>query len=179
MCTSSSNPTDANAGEGRQWYVVQAQPRKEKLALAHLERQGFSCFLPLVKRPLKKAGKATFALNPFFPGYLFVAFDKDRDRWRSINGTIGVIRLVSFGEQPTALPEGFVEALMGKVGAEDDCPLTADLTAGAPVRIIGGIFDDLTGTLLSSRPQERVIVLLDLLSGPRRVSLPGNQLIRA
>ncbi len=83
-----------------------------------------------------------------------------------------MIRLVSFGEHPEPRPGGFVETFMSKVGDSDDCPLEAQLPDGAPVRVIGGIFDDLTGSLLSSRPQERVVVLLGLFSGPRRVTLP-------
>lgn len=162
----------------RLWYVAQTQPRKEVLALEHLQRQGFLGFLPLVKRPQKRAAKVVFASTPLFPNYIFVGFDPERERWRSINGTIGIARLVSFGEQPTPLPRGFVETLMSKVGDEEDCPLEAELPQGAPVRILGGIFDDLTGVLLSSKPQERVVVLLDLLSGPRRVNLPRNQLMR-
>lgn len=164
---------------GRQWYVVQSQPRKERLALQHLERQGFAGFLPFIKRVGKAFGKTALTSTPLFPGYVFVAIDHKRDRWRSINGTIGVIRLVSFGEHPAPLPDGFIETLMSKVGEADSDLLEAQLPPGAPVRVIGGIFDDLTGTLLSSKPQERVVVLLDLLSGPRRVNLPRHQLIEA
>ncbi len=171
--------TTASEITGQRWYVAQTQPGKERLAREHLERQGFASFLPLIKRPLKSARKVTFANRPLFPGYIFTGFDVRHDRWRSINGTIGIMRLVSFGDHPSPVPEGFVEGLMARVGSEDHYPLEAELPDGAPVRVVGGIFDDLTGTLLSSRPQERVVVLLDLLSGPRRVQMRRNQLIGA
>ncbi len=62
----------AAATKDRQWYVAQTQPRKERLALEHLGRQGFTSFLPLVKRPRKTAGKVAFASTPLFPGYIFL-----------------------------------------------------------------------------------------------------------
>lgn len=165
--------------ETQRWYVAQTQPKKERLAREQLERQEFVSFLPMVKRLRKGAVGAQYASKPLFPGYIFVAFDLERERWRSINGTIGLRQLVSFGDQPAALPDGFTEALMRRTGKDENCPLEGHLEDGAPVRVVGGIFDDLTGTLLAARPQERVVVLLDLLSGPRKVQLQRSQLIRA
>lgn len=164
---------------GGHWYVVQTQPRKERLALAHLERQGFTCFLPEVNRPTSALKTSSLAVSALFPGYLFAAFNPDLDRWRSINGTIGVLKLVAFGELPAPLPEGFVEALMGRLSEAADPALETELPAGARIRIVGGIFDDLTGTLLSRQSRERVFVLLNLLSGPRRINLSRHQLIEA
>ena len=119
-------------------------------------------------------------LAPFFPGYLFVRLDLEQERWRSINGTIGVIRLVAFGSggRPAPLPEGFVErlgALSGSEGLENG----EKLTAGDPVRVIGGPFDDLCGVLESSCESERVTILLSLLGQKTRVSLRRGLLIAA
>lgn len=163
----------------KRWYVAQTQPRRENAAFVHLERQGFVAFLPTVKRLHKSSGKGAFVKTPLFPGYIFVAFDYQRERWRSINGTIGISRLVSFGEQPAPLPTGFVKALLARTNDGADSLREARLPDGAPVRIVGGVFDDLTGILLTSKPRERVVVLLDLLSGPRRVTLTRGQLVDA
>ncbi|MWV26962.1 transcription termination/antitermination NusG family protein [Aurantiacibacter rhizosphaerae] len=164
--------------KGSSWYAVQAQPGRERLAFEHLDRQGFRAFLPAVKRPRRIGTKHVMATSALFPGYLFVSFNPDRDRWRSINGTVGVMRLVSFGEHPTALPRGFVETL-ASAGSDPGGPLECQLTQGVPVRIMGGVFDDITGTLLAKKPGERVVVLLDILSGRRRVTLPRRQVMQA
>ncbi len=163
----------------QQWYAVQVQPRKEALACLHLERQGFSHFSPRIARTRLRAGRIMVLREALFPGYVFVALDLERDRWRSINGTIGVSRLVMFGDAPAILPEGFVEELSTR--ADDDGVVDFDrpLKAGDAVRIVGGALDDVTGTLLSADAQARVMVLVDLLSGPRRVQVPRVRLIAA
>lgn len=116
---------------------------------------------------------------PFFPGYLFVNLDLDCERWRSINGTIGVIRLVGFGNggRPLPLPRGFVERLhQFNNGSED---VLDELHAGDRVRVIGGPLDDICGILESASDHERVTILLSLLGKETRVSLRRGSLIAA
>ena len=158
-----------NDAAAQRWYAAQVQPRKERLALIHLQRQHFVTHCPAVIRTRRLRGRLVTGGEPLFPGYVFVALDCGRDPWHSINGTIGVSRLVSFGTQPAALPTGFVEQLQrlaGEVRFDDP------LQEGDGVRIIGGPFDDLCGILASNGAKTRVTVLLQLLSGETRVSLP-------
>ena len=164
--------------EGLRWFVAQCGPSRERLAQQHLGRQGFRTFLPAVKRPRKSVGKKAWADEVLFPGYIFVSFDKDRDRWRSINGTIGVSRLVTFGDEPVSLPGGFIESLMRSIAERGEMAEEDDLQSGDEIRVVGSVFDDLTGTLVDARRGERVTVLLDLLSGPRKVSLPRANLMK-
>jgi transcription antitermination factor NusG len=116
---------------------------------------------------------------PFFPGYLFVSLDLDCERWRSINGTVGVIRLVAFGSggRPTPLPRGFVERLQEL--NDGNCPIANELRAGDRVRVIGGPLDDLCGALEGASDHERVTILLSLLGKETRVSLRRGSLIAA
>ena len=58
--------------------------------------------------------------EPIFPRYLFVVLDLDRDRWRSVNGTFGVARLVMMaGDRPQPAPHGVVEALVALADGRD------------------------------------------------------------
>ena len=41
----------------------------------------------------------------FFPGYLFVHLDLEKDRWQKINSTIGVNKIISFGSYPISISE--------------------------------------------------------------------------
>ena len=164
----------------RRWYVIQSQPRRESLALVHLRRQGFTSFCPTRSKIARAGRRRVTVAAPFFPGYLFVELDLDVDRWRSINGTIGVLRLVSFGAsgRPAPLPLGFVEKLRemcaNSVPGADD-----GLEAGDNVRVIGGPFDDLCGVLENRSDGERVTILLSLLGKETRVSLKRGSLIAA
>jgi transcriptional antiterminator RfaH len=164
---------------GSAWYVAQVQPQREKLAAFHLERQGFIPFSPIIVHRRARAGRTIAVREPLFPGYNFVRFDRGRDAWRSINGTIGVSRLVMFGDEPARLPEGLVEGLIELHDDNEGITFDSDLRVGAGVRIVGGAFDNMVGTLFTADSQSRVTVLLDMLSGPRKVSVPRERLIEA
>ncbi len=166
-------------GRALRWYAAQVQPRKERLALLHLERQNFITHCPVVSRTRRLRGRSASVSEPLFPGYVFVALDCDRDPWRSVNGTIGVSRLVSFGTQPAALPAGFIEQLQRLAGEGGEVRFDDALQPGDGIRIVGGPFDDLCGTLASGGARERVTVLLHLLSGEMKVSLPRASLAAA
>lgn len=159
------------------WFAVQVQPRREKLASMHLERQDYRVFAPRIKRFARRSGRAVEVTEALFPGYVFVALDRNWDSWRSINGTIGVSRLVMFGDEPATLPPDFVETLFDSADTQGVVAFDTDLKAGDPVRIIGGAFDNITGTLLSADRNARVMILVHLLSGPRRMSIDRGSLI--
>ncbi|MHA6334532.1 transcription termination/antitermination protein NusG [Qipengyuania sp. CAU 1752] len=160
------------------WYAAQVKPRREALALTHLERQGFVTHCPKVERWRLRRGQNVRVTEPLFPGYVFVRGEQDR-RWRSINSTIGVARLVTFGDCPAPVPAGFVERLQHLAGGTGNVSFEEKLAPGDNVRVIGGPFDDICGTLASSSAQDRVIVLLQMLSGETRVTLPRARLVAA
>lgn len=119
-------------------------------------------------------------LAPFFPGYLFVGLDLEGECWRSINGTIGVLRLVAFATsgRPARVPRGFVERLVSLSGS-DGLSHDEELSAGDQVRVIGGAFDDLCGILETAGDAERVRILLSLLGKETRVTLRRGSLVAA
>ena len=167
----------------KRWYVVQTQPRKERLAEHHLRNQDFETFCPVSKRTRRRGSRAQSVLASFFPGYLFVELDVGRQRWRSVNGTIGVIRLVSFGASPGALPaplpEGLVERLRQMSGADGELSFDDRLARGDRVRVMNGPFETLCGTLESAGDKERVTVLLEWLSKETRVEIERGRLTAA
>lgn len=165
------------------WYVVQTQPRKERLAEQNLQNQGFVTFCPNRGRHRKIGRRMVHVIEPFFPNYLFVALNLERQRWRSINGTIGVTRLVSFGKGrdglPAAMPDGLVERFQTQCDERGMLQFDEPLLPGDRVRIIGGPFDALCGTLARVEPSDRVTVLLDFLSRRTQVRMSSRRLVAA
>lgn len=168
-------PTETTS---RRWFVAQVKPRQLELAIEHLQRQGFETHCPLVSRSKLVARKPMVVREALFPGYVFVELGVEA-RWRSINSTVGVLRLVTFGNDPAPVPSGFVERLQIMVDKYGDVAFEEDLQPGDAVRVIGGPFDDLCGSLASVPGSERVVVLLRLLSGDTRVTLPRAHLVAA
>ena len=163
----------------KRWYVAQTQPRKERLALEQLSNQAFETFCPMGRRARKIGKRRVITLEPFFPNYVFVRLDIGRERWRSVNGTIGVVRLVSFGAEPAPAPTGLVEHMQQLTGPDGELAFDDELGAGDEVRIVGGPLDALCGTLVTVAPKKRVTVLLELLSGATRVEVARNRLVPA
>jgi transcription elongation factor/antiterminator RfaH len=149
----------------RRWHAARTQPGREAGACAQLEAQGFATFLPLVARTVRHARKMRAVRAPLFPSYVFVAFDPARERWRSVNGTFGVSRLVMAGERPAPAPHGVVEALLALRDESGCVRLDADLRAGQRVEVIAGPFAHALGSLARLDAHGRVCVLLEMMGG--------------
>jgi transcription elongation factor/antiterminator RfaH len=153
----------------QRWYAVHTLPLGEARAVGHLEVQGFRTFLPKRRRTIRHARKLSVVEAPFFPRYLFIVLDITRDRWRSVNGTFGVSRLVMRGDEPHPAPHGIVETMIASADAHGILQLASKLRVGASVRLMGGPFAEQIAILDSLDDDGRVRVLLDMLG--RRVPI--------
>ncbi|MBM3560768.1 MAG: transcriptional activator RfaH [Alphaproteobacteria bacterium] len=155
------------------WFVVHTQPNTERRAVVNLRRQGFETYLPRFRKRRRHARRVDTVLAPLFPGYLFVRFDPERTRWRSINGTFSVRYLVCFGDRPAPLDDDFVAALMAREDEHGAIELnTQRLSRGDAVRIVDGAFADHIASFEEMGDRERVFLLLELLGRTVRVQVP-------
>lgn len=145
------------------WFVVHTLPFAERRAQNNLESQGFRTFLPKRHKTIRHARKLTTVDAAFFPRYLFVVLNLERDRWRSVNGTYGVSRLVMHGDRPQPAPRGVVEALLASVDTSGVLRLAERLKVGSPVRLLAGPFAERLAILDRLDDSGRVRVLVDLL----------------
>jgi transcriptional antiterminator RfaH len=146
------------------WFVVHAMAHREAIAAAHLERQDFRSYLPRHLKTVRHARKLRTVLAPYFPGYLFVELDLERQRWRSVHSTQGVLRLVMSGDYPAPVPVGLVEALIGATDEKGVLTLSS-LGVGQRVRMVAGPFAEQLGRIQSLDDSGRVRVLLEIMGG--------------
>ncbi len=169
----------AHAG-GRRWFAVHSLPHREAGAQQQLQNQGFHTFLPRCLKARRHARKLENVLAPIFPRYLFVVLDLDRDRWRSVNGTFGVARLVMMaGDRPQPAPRGVVEALIALADGRDVLRFDGGgrLAVGQKVRILAGPFAEQIGLLQRLDDNSCVRLLLDIMGGGIAVTLPSAALV--
>jgi transcriptional antiterminator RfaH len=147
------------------WYVVRTHAHAENKARENLVRQGFEVCLPTCRRWRKHARRREIVLRPLFPNYLFVSFNIESDRWRSIFSTYGVAGLICNGEMPTRVPQGTVESIKEAeaAGFFDYTNAVSELKPGDPVRVASGPFAGLIGKLQATASRDRVRVLLEIL----------------
>jgi transcriptional antiterminator RfaH len=165
-------------GEGR-WYVVKTLPRREIFAGQQLENQGFTVFMPKQVKTVRHARRIRTSFAAFFPSYLFVRLDVERQRWRSINGTRGVSHLITRGEHPVATPPGVVEEL---IAASDERGVLVEgpwLEVGQQVRITHGPFVDQLAIIERFSNAEGVRVLLEIMGAVVPVEAKREHLIAA
>ena len=151
------------------WYLVQCKPRQELRAVENLRNQLFPCYCPQHNVEKIRHGKKTVIQQPLFPGYIFINLCKVSDNWHSIRSTRGVLRLVTFADEPLAVPDEIIDALQARLSSADQQPM---FTEGAPVTITDGPFKDLDAIFCKADGEERAIILLSLLHRQQRIKVP-------
>jgi len=166
---------------GARWYVVQTQVNGELKAAQNLKRQGYEIYLPRYLKRRRHARKVDVTAKPLFPRYLFVAIDMATQRWRSIQSTFGVSRLVSSGDDPAMLPEGVVHALKAREDAKGFITMDSKpaFAPGDKVRVLAGAFTECAGLFHGLADHDRVSILLDLLGRKVRVCLDADMVTAA
>jgi transcription antitermination factor NusG len=164
---------------GERWFVVQTLTQREKMAGFHLEAQNFRIFMPRFRKTVRHARKLRETIAPIFPGYVFVVLDLERDRWRSINGTFGVARLLTTQSRPISVPTGVVEALIATADESGLVRFDGGLRQGQPVSVLAGPFAKSFGVLSRLDGNGRVRVLLTIMGGSVSVAMDRVDLTAA
>lgn len=147
------------------WHALQFHAGMTDTGVRHLERQGFLPFVP----KLRDGGT-------IFPGYGFLELDLYEERWRTVNGTRGVIKLLpTHLEEPLALPAGFVEDLRDSLDDFNTCTESVSgWMKGDEVQVECGPFTGCVGELVRHR-RGSLVLILSLLGRPCEVSVPKQQ----
>jgi len=147
------------------WYVIRTLPHLEQMAETNLQRQGITVFIPKTLVNIRHARKISIRRASLFPGYGFVQLDLSTVRWRSINGTYGVERLLMGRDMPLPVPDGVVEEMLAYIDDHGVVDLSRGLAVGKKVKIRYGPFSGLMGTLTSLDKNGRIELLLQMLNG--------------
>lgn len=162
------------------WYAVQTKSRGERLAVEHLNRQGFLTHLPLIKAAHHRRGRWHSSVEPLFPGYLFVQLELGRQNTAPIRSTRGVIGLVRCGGEPQPVPHAIMQALLdAQTGAGDPIDPDSLFSEGDRVTLVEGPMKGLTAIVQAKTGQDRVLILLDLLGRENRVAVSRHQIVPA
>lgn len=147
----------------REWFLIYCKPRQEALAAKNLERQGYEVYLPLLRQRRRGQANAGWCVAPMFPRYLFIHLDQESDNWKPIRSTIGVSRMVVFGDVPARVPDTFVDALRAQAG-ENGIHESGQgrFVAGETVMIVGGPMAGYEAVFKARTAKERVVLLLTI-----------------
>jgi transcriptional antiterminator RfaH len=155
------------------WAVARTNVQHEQLAASCLATAGYEVLFPRVK--------AGGAVRPLFACYLFVALGELGQGWHVVNRTIGVIRMVAFGDKPARVPDPEIEALKRRMDGRGLITLPPPprpgrriFLKGERVQITGGPLAGLSALHTGMTAHERELVLVAMLGAQRQVAIAAH-----
>ena len=148
------------------WYAIHSKPRQEERALDNLQRQGFEAWLPMLTVEKVLRGKLANVTEPMFSRYLFIRLDTEQTNWSPIRSTLGVSRLVSFGNRPAAVADELIQALQTLPKRTPE----RLFQPGQSIKIVSGPLKGIEGIFQQADGEHRAMVLIDLLNKQHRVT---------
>ena len=145
-------------------YLVHTKIRQESVALENLERQGFECFLPQIHVEKLRKGQLRVVREALFPRYLFIRLETgiDGQSWGPIRSTLGVSRLVTFGQTPAKVDEDLIAHLRLKTDTTE--VQLRHFAPGEQVVVTDGPFAGVEAIYQLADGEGRVMLLLNILS---------------
>ena len=153
------------------WYAIRSKPNKEDFLARQFEAADVPVFSPCLRvSPVNPRSRKT---KPYFPGYLFIQVDLDIVNASTLQWMPGSATLVSFGGEPSPVPEHLISILQKRVADINSASKErlSDLKHGDAILIKEGVFagyEAIFDEVVSG--QERVRVLLNFLQ-KRQVTL--------
>ena len=163
------------------WYLAQTKPRQEQVAQFNLERQNYAVNLPVIPR-IKHSPRLP-STEVLFPGYIFFAPSSPGQSISPVRSTLGVARVVFFGQQVAMLSASVFAEILRFIEERRQSPggLAAHinrLEKGVSVRITDGPFVGLEG-LVSRVGQDRVMVLLEIMGRTQSLAFTPTSVARS
>jgi transcriptional antiterminator NusG len=160
---------DAEADDGRAWFVVHCYSGYENKVRHNLEQRIetmgmkdkiFDVVVPTEEEIEVKEGKRRTVERRVFPGYILVNMIMTEESWYVVRNTPGVTGFVGMGSQPIPLRPEEVAQIIKRMEAEAP-RIKVTFKSGERVRIIDGPFNDFRGTVAEidmERAKVRVMV---------------------
>ena len=154
----------------RNWYLIKTKPRQENVAIKNLENQKYSTYCPTVTINNKHI--------VLFPGYLFIYLDKKKENWSPIRSTKGVVNFVRFGLNFAQVPDTVIEFLKANQLINKEKLINLNkFKSDEKVQIIDGVFKNCVAIFKSSKSEERVILLMNLLGQQQTINIKQESVI--
>lgn len=149
----------------RSWYLLTSKPSQDQKAQEQLENQGYVVYRPMAVRNRSRRGKMVKVSESLFPRYMFIYLDTKLDNWAPIKSTFGVSGIVKFGQEPAKVPDSLIKQLQtSSEKFQGGCVDIDYYSQDDQVIFDGGPFNGMKGIFKNHTGEQRVIVLLNILS---------------
>lgn len=157
------------------WYGIRTLSNHERVAATVLNGMGYDPYLPLYRLRRRRADSVVESERPLFPGYVFCRFDAKKRL--PILMTTGVISVLGFGKEPSAIPEEEIEAVKAVLRSGLPAEPCEYLSEGQRVRVTNGSLCGVEGILVRKKNQSRMVVSVTMLQRSISVEIAGDRLV--
>ena len=145
------------------WYVVHTQTGSEekaraglqgRMATTDLKKYIGEIIVPTEQVAEIRGGKKRITARKFFPGYLIVKMDMNKESWYLVKTTPGITGFIGPGRRPTPISEDEVKAILQRPEDTETKP-TPKITfeIGESIRIAQGPFANFNGSVMEVYPE--------------------------
>ncbi len=145
------------------WYVVHTQTGSEekaraglqgRMATTDLKKYIGEIIVPTEQVAEIRGGKKRITARKFFPGYLIVKMDMNKESWYLVKTTPGITGFIGPGRRPTPISEDEVKAILQRTEDTETKP-TPKITfeIGESIRIAQGPFANFNGSVMEVYPE--------------------------
>lgn len=150
-----------NNNQNKKWFIIQLKPNAYEMANRNLTRQGFETFIPEMIVTSRKNNQYYSKKVFLFPGYMFVFFDPNFLKWKIINSTYGVSKILSFNNKPAEIPSDLILALKYRYAGNENLTGKINLKKGDRIKMVTGPFVNFFAKVESVEGSNRIWVLLE------------------
>ncbi len=144
------------------WFVIHTQTGAEEKAKAGLESRMNSTnlkdFIEEIIVPTEqvseiRGGKKRITARKFFPGYILVKMEMNKESWYLVKSTPGITGFIGPGRRPTPISEDEVNAIVRRTEDTETKPSPKVVfEVGEAIRIAEGPFSNFNGTVTEVYP---------------------------
>ncbi len=171
----------------KQWYVVNTYSGHENKVKEKLEMRAnsmdmqefiFRVIVPEQKEVEVKDGTTKEKVKKMFPGYILVEMIMSDEAWFVVRNTPGVTGFIGSsgkGAKPTALQPYEVDTILRNMGMSR-LDVNKELEVGTKVKIVGGAFTGMYGTIDNvDLDNQKLILNVDLFGQVTSIEVELNQ----
>jgi transcriptional antiterminator RfaH len=139
-----------------------------------LKLAGYQVYIPQMREQRLRRSRRVEVIAPLFPAMDSLRIER---QWHSARWSIGVTAIIIDGDHPARVPDLVIADIRAReVRGAVELPQAPGMKAGDRMRVLGGPFQGQLGLYAGMKPHERVEVLLALLGGQQRVTLPRSSI---
>lgn len=144
-----------------------------------LNGHSLETYLPIHQVWDRRSGSRRQVEKPVFPGYLFVRCVLSKEAWLDIKKTMGVVRILGIGDEPTPVPDEEIESLRQILTVQASITGHPRLRRGDRVRVMDGPLRGVIGTLVEvARNRHRLVVSVHLINRSVSTSIDASMVER-